>query len=234
MLKRWRLGVWLLVLTGCSGSPPPASYSRGVILWHQQQALLPATLDQQIRASYQRLLQFSQSDQPLRITADPTPNAFASVNAEGVASIRLNAGLIDLLGYDLDAIAFVLAHEIGHLTLGHLSAKRRQGLQRQDSAVDVLSTVADILLPFSSLVLLAGSELLKAGYSRDQERDADRYGLELMIQGGFDPQGAVRFQQRLQLLPDSRGLEILSSHPSSAERVERMQGLVEQAAESGS
>ncbi len=180
------------------------------------------------------MLQLSQSDQPLTIVSDPNPNSFASVDAKGAASVRINVGLIDLIGYDMDAITFVLAHEIGHLRLGHLSDERREGVKRQDSAVDILSAVADIVVPFSSLVVLAGSEMLKAGYSRDQERDADRYGLELMTQAGFDPQGAVRFQQRLQLLSESHGLGIMSTHPTSNERVETMQRLIDLADKPGS
>ncbi len=90
--------------------------------------------------------------------------------------------------------------------------------------------MADIAVPFSSLVVLAGGEMLKAGYSRDQERDADRYGLEWMTQGGFDPQGAVRFQ----LLSESHGLGVMSTHPTSNERVETMQRLIDLADKPGS
>tara|TARA_R110002094_G_C4922347_1_gene211719 strand:+ start:1491 stop:1655 length:165 start_codon:yes stop_codon:yes gene_type:complete len=54
------------------------------------------------------------------------------VDAKGEALVRINAGLIDLIGYDMDAITFVLAHEIGHLWLGHLSDERREGVKRQD------------------------------------------------------------------------------------------------------
>jgi predicted Zn-dependent protease len=130
------------------------------------------------------------------------------------------------MGYDLDAISFVLAHEIGHIELGQLSGDSRQGSKYQHVAVDVLSTVADLIVPFSSLAVLAGNEMIKAGYSRDQEREADRYGLELMRRAGFDPQGAVRFQQRLQLLSDHSNLDVLATHPTSRERLDNMQQLI--------
>lgn len=224
--------IWMLaLLVGCSGKPShPSSYSQGVVLWHQQQALLPADLNQQILDSYERLQQLSNSQATLEISADSTPNAFAKMDAAGVTSVRLNAGLIDLVGYDLDAISFVLAHEIGHIELGQLSAESGQGDKYQDTAVDVLSTVADLIIPFSSLVVLAGNEMMKAGYSRDQEREADRYGLELMSRAGFDPQGAVRFQQRLLLISDHSNLNVLATHPSSRERLENMQRLIARSA----
>ncbi|MEH6823886.1 MAG: M48 family metallopeptidase [Motiliproteus sp.] len=228
MLYRWGLGLWILLLIGCSGAPShPSVYSRGVVVWHQQQALLPEDLNQQIISSYQRLQQLSDSSVALVIAADPNPNAFAAIDDQGAASVRLNAGLIDMIGYDLDAIVFVLGHELGHIELGQLAGNNRQGVKRQDSIVDVLSTVADIIVPFSSLLVLAGNEMLKAGYSRDDEREADRYGLELMVRAGFDPQGAVRFQQRLQLLPKGSGLGFLATHPDGDERVENIQKLIE-------
>ena len=73
-------------------------------------------------------------------------------------------------------------------------------------------------------------DVIIAPYSRDQEREADRFGLELMLRAGFDPQGAVRFQQRLQLLSDPSRLGILATHPQGEERVENMQRLIDDSA----
>ncbi|MEH6470075.1 MAG: M48 family metallopeptidase [Halopseudomonas sp.] len=232
-VSRWILGFWLVALIGCSATPvhPPVQ-SSGVVVWQQHKASIPADLDRQIRASYLRLQQASGSHLPLDIVADPNPNAFASVDKNGVARVRLNVGLIDMVGYDQAAMAFVLAHEIGHIELDQLSDNHRQSIADQDTTAELLGTVADLILPLSSLVVLAGNEMIKAGYSRDQEREADQYGIELMVRVGFDPQGAVRFQQQLQRLSTDRGLGILATHPSSDERVENLQRYIDRLANS--
>jgi predicted Zn-dependent protease len=237
----------LSVIIGCSSSPShplphPPGYG-GVVVWHQGKAMIPGQLNEQIQSGYQRLLQVRADIEiqsifgadagaaaqpiPLRIIADPTPNAFAVRNKDQLQVVRLNAGLIDLIGYDQAAMAFVLAHEIGHIELKQLSDDALNRNKQQDNVVELLGTVADIIFPMSSLLVIAGSEAIKAGYSRDQERDADHYGLVLMQLAGFDPQGAVRFQQRILHLSDTRGLTILASHPNGEERIANLQYLIE-------
>lgn len=237
------------LMSGCSG---PAKHSSiyppgygGTVRWYQGNAIIPGSLSEQIHDDFQRLLQ-ARSDppsgidsatgsgakaelMPLVIVADPSPNAFA-VRDKGQQQVHLNAGLIDLIGYDQASMAFVLAHEIGHIELRQLSDEVLNSAKQQDSVVELLGAVADVFLPMSSLLLVAGNEAIKAGYSRDQERNADRYGLWLMRRAGFDPQGAVRFQQQILRLSDSRGLAILSSHPNGEERIANLHRLIEQAA----
>ncbi len=229
-------GLWLVVLltalllAGCSSSPHSRLPPGGIVLWQQHKVMIPANLKSGIDASFKQLQRASNSTVPLVIVADPIPNAFAVVDAEYKPGVRLNAGLIDLIGYDRAAMAFVLAHEIGHIELDHLSRNARFSRQRQDSFVDLLGTVADIILPLSSLLVLAGNEAVKAGYSRDQERDADRYGLTLMVRAGFDPQGAVRFQRQILQYSAFSSLDIMASHPNTEERILSLQRQIEQSA----
>ncbi len=237
-LKRSAVLLCALLVVGCSRSPTqplwhPPGYG-GTVLWYQGKAMIPNDLSEQIQTSYQRLLQARPrldtaavvEEIPLRIVADPTPNAFAVRDKQQQQGIRLNAGMIDLIGYDQAAMAFVLAHEIGHVELQQLSDQALDSDKQQDNVVELLGTVADLIFPMSSLLVIAGNEAIKAGYSRDQERDADRYGLALMRRAGFDPQGAVRFQQQILRLSDTRGLDILASHPNGEERIANLQQLI--------
>jgi predicted Zn-dependent protease len=71
----------------------------------------------------------------------------------------------------------------------------------------------------------AGAQLLAGGYlmtfSRDDERDADRTGIEIMRRAGWDPHGLVEFLDTLRRRSgrDPSSVEVfLSTHPSPAER----------------
>ena len=68
-----------------------------------------------------------------------------------------------------------------------------------------------------SLVLLA---VLK--FSRDDEREADLVGLDLAARAGFDPRAGVAVWQKMAALGQRQPLEFMSTHPSGADRIDRI------------
>ncbi len=118
-------------------------------------------------------------------------------------------------------LAAVLAHEISHV-VGRHSVKQIQtamgaGLAYQlvfgDSDKKALSTAVAI-----------GLNLAMSGYSRDAEREADRFGVEYMVKAGYDPQGMTAMFNTLARLGGGSGgsdiFESLSStHPDTQERI---------------
>lgn len=112
-------------------------------------------------------------------------------------------------------LAFVLGHELGHFRhrdhLRRLGRGMLYGLAL--SVIGLGGSVADL----STLV----SELTGRGFDREQERDADRFGLELMHAEYGHVASSWRFFERL--AEESPELEAmvtyLSTHPPSAERV---------------
>ena len=59
-----------------------------------------------------------------------------------------------------------------------------------------------------------GISAIGASYSRDEEREADKYGMRYAYCAGFSPEGAIRLHRKL----DSAS-NFLSSHPSSRQRI---------------
>ena len=60
-------------------------------------------------------------------------------------------------------------------------------------------------------------------YSRDNEREADRYGVDFCIKSGYNPYGMVSFFEKLQKLEgneDSGALKMLRTHTLTSERIE--------------
>jgi predicted Zn-dependent protease len=103
-----------------------------------------------------------------------------------------------------DQLAAVLGHEIEHVDQYHC-AERVQIEARLRS------------IPFGGLVNLPIS-LFQAGYSKEQELEADRQGTLLMIKSGYAPIGAVRlFEMFAQL--ESEAEHRSSSPPSEVTRV---------------
>lgn len=146
----------------------------------------------------------------------PEVNAFALPGGVVFVTRRLLLTCAD----DLDGLAFVLGHEMGHVV-------RRHAIER----VMAQSFVGGVLgrLPLggglvrSQVAALLGT-LLRQGYSREQELDADACGVELARAAGFDPAGAKRVLIRLGAGGDADPLlaSYFASHPPLAVRLERL------------
>lgn len=141
------------------------------------------------------------------------PNAFALPGGD----IVITDALLELLDDEPDAVTTVLAHEIGHV-------RHRHGLRLvlRAGAVSVVASV--IVGDFSALLAAAPAVLASNAYSRDNEREADRYGRALARAGGADTSRMAVFFERLAKrreasVDDSPVAIAFSSHPADDERV---------------
>lgn len=163
------------------------------------------------------------SDRPLpyefRIVNDGSPNAWALPGGK----IAINRGL--LLELDSEAeLAAVLSHEIVHAAARHSAQSLQRGLFLQGALVAAGVVLADS--EYRQLGMLGagvGASLTKSHYSRDAEREADRYGMRYMVRAGYDPAAAVGLQKTFVRLAENKRQDWLSglfaSHPPSQERV---------------
>ena len=145
-------------------------------------------------------------------------NAFASMQ-NGQQLIIFTAGFVKVFGNDPDVLATVLGHELGHHQLGHTQpdyGKDRNTLI--NVASQSLGMLSSYFVPFSGF--LVGNAVKGAGltYSRDDERDADQFGMKLALAAGFSPCGSYRFSSKMSQLGQSSSLTFLSTHPGSDER----------------
>lgn len=153
----------------------------------------------------------------------PLVNAFALPNG----NLYVTRGLLAIAN-DTSEVAAVLAHEMAHVTARH--AFQRADEERK--AVLVSRVVSDVLEnQEAGAVALAKSRLSLASFSRAQELEADRIGVQNIAKAGFDPYGASRFllsmgrqtelrSAALGQKPSQPGLDFLSTHPSTPERVQ--------------
>ncbi len=153
-------------------------------------------------------------------------NAFALPGG----TIVVTDDLVRLAGSP-EAVAAVVAHEMGHV-------RHRHGLRQliQSSAIAVV--IGLWIGDFDSMITVATTVLLGSAYSREFEYEADGHGAELLAGAGLSPTLLADMLARLSETAgeanDSNGY--LSSHPPTPERIERLrrlhpdnQGMIEDA-----
>lgn len=247
---RWTSGVALrscalllaLLLAGCAGDRPvflppepprrPAQLADSAAEREHQRLL--ATFGGEYRApavrrivdeTVARLASATGSGSLYEVTLlnSPVVNAFALPTGR----LYLTRGLLALAN-DRAELAAVVAHEIAHVQARH--AMERAELQQRSELVS--RVVAQVLEdPAAGALVQARSKVTIASFSRQQELEADLIAVRAIAAAGFDPYGASRFlaslgrttNHRAMLMgerPGSRGLDILSSHPSTNERIQ--------------
>jgi beta-barrel assembly-enhancing protease len=155
----------------------------------------------------------------------------AEINAFAVPGgyIYVNRGLIER-AETLSELAGVLGHEIGHVTQRHSMEQMAKANQ-----ANVGLTIGCILAPavcqsgLGSAAVQIGAGGLFAKFSRDDEREADRVGIDYVVRAGLDPRGIPTMFRTLlaerQRRPDA--LEgMFSTHPLAEDRVAETEAVI--------
>jgi predicted Zn-dependent protease len=127
-------------------------------------------------------------------------------------------GLIDKVGSD-DELAGVVAHEVGHIVARH-SIKKLQALQ----GYSLLSAVLMVGSQSAEVKDAADAAFLELllGYSREDELLADQLGARYSRLAGYDPQGMIKFLERLQEInrrKPPRPRSYFKTHPYAPDRI---------------
>lgn len=183
----------------------------------------------------QGLAEVSDRDLPyeFRVLNNSVPNAWALPGGK----IAINRGLLVALESEAQ-LAAVLGHELVHAAARHGAQSLQRGLLLQGAVLGTtLATQGESWARLAVMGAGVGSQLVSARYSRDAEREADRYGIRYMVRAGYDPEGAVRLQEtfvELSRQQESSWLQgLFASHPPSPERVENNRRLAAQLGSEG-
>lgn len=155
-------------------------------------------------------------------------NAFALPGGH----IYIGSGLIELMDSE-DQLASVLAHEIEHVDHHHSAERVQIEARMRNLNLDVVGALVSVPVA-----------VFQAGYSKQQEFEADREGLKLAVRSGYSPLGAVRMFETMDRLygeyvtrartPQEElsrvAIESLRgyfrSHPLPAERAARLRRII--------
>lgn len=156
------------------------------------------------------------------IVEDHTINAAAFFGGK----IMLNSGLIVATDNE-SQLASVLAHEMTHVTQRHLA---RSMEARQDAMVTGMagilgSIILGIINPAVGMAgvsaSIGGMEQSNINYTRANEYEADRLGIDLLYNSGFNPHAMADMMRKLQNRGEdfNPAFEMLLTHPLSSKRV---------------
>jgi predicted Zn-dependent protease len=160
----------------------------------------------------------------------PDPN-FVNAFALPGGHVFVGDGLLRLMQSE-DALAGVLGHEVTHIDLRHCAERAQTEAHLRD------------LGPLGALASLP-VEVFLAGYSKEQELEADRDGTTLAVKAGYSPQGILQLFAEFAKLEQTTApttpatpvdeaanlsLATLSgyfrSHPPAAERIQQIRALI--------
>ncbi|HEY2473651.1 MAG TPA: M48 family metalloprotease [Candidatus Cybelea sp.] len=166
--------------------------------------------------------QVARKDVPysIKIIHDSDVNSFATMGG----FVYIYEGMIDFAQSD-DELASVIGHETGHIERRHVLT--------MSSKAEILNLLFGIASMFSPILYEFGG-LAEAGLmakvSREDEIQADRYGLQLMSRAGYDPESMVTMMAHLGVLQNEHSDAVskyLEDHPDPAKRVSHLMGYPE-------
>lgn len=153
--------------------------------------------------------------------------------------VAITRGLLCALRSEAEFV-YVMGHEIGHVSARHSASQISRSF-----LADLFLRAASYAIagrPYSDFALFAGSlgtNLLLLKYSREDELEADRLGVEYMAKLGYDPKAAIDAHRNLiaasndylrrygKEIEESLLSDLFSTHPRSSVRVEELRSFGE-------
>lgn len=154
-----------------------------------------------------------------------------SINAFAIPAghIFINLGTL-LAARDMDEIASVLGHEMGHCQLRHIPKRMDTNKVISAGAVAgvILGTILSTQNPQAGGALImssiGGSQNIQLAYSRKHEYQADEFSRNILSASGYDPAAMTRFLIRLRTLSGAPDIpEYFMSHPYLKQRIASVQ-----------
>ncbi len=165
---------------------------------------------------------------------DSSVNAFVA----GGQAVYINAGLINTAN-TAEEVQGVIAHELGHVTGGHVIS---DGGGKAATGISLLSLLLGAAAAAAGGgeaamgVLLAGQQAAMGKYlafSRAQESSADAAGAQYLSKAGISGRGSIAFFKKLENMEFRYGYvrrpgdEFFSTHPVTADRIATLQDVYE-------
>jgi predicted Zn-dependent protease len=155
-----------------------------------------------------------------------TINAFALPGGQ----IFITLGLYNELQTD-SQLAGVLAHEMGHVIQRHSAQQMAKGQLGQllVTAVGVGASDSSNRGYQAAMIANVVNQMMQLRYGRKDELEADRWGLELMSESGYNPEAMIQVMEILKkAAPRGHTPEMLLTHPYPENRIEKIKEYLKQ------
>jgi predicted Zn-dependent protease len=148
------------------------------------------------------------------IMDDPHVNAASA----GGGEFYVTTGLLQKANDD--QLKGVLAHELAHDDLGHVAKAQALG-----AGVGIGVIILDQIFPGSGRITPVAGALITRGYSRQEEYDADRHGVDILRRAGSSKEAMINTLAWLLRTEGASGGGFLATHPGTQERIDALKSL---------
>ena len=214
---------------------PAEERELGALIMRQVRATLPIIEDAEVE-EYVQSLGYKLVSSGSGATTDfyffvisvPVVNAFALPGGY----IGINSGLITATESESE-LASVMAHEIAHVTQRHIA--RAIAAQENTQFATLAAVIAGLILgavadPQAGQAAVVGATAASAqsqiNFTRANEKEADRLGIQMLASADFDPNAMPSFFEKLDLASRyyTKPPEYLSTHPVTTSRIADSRG----------
>lgn len=162
---------------------------------------------------------FPELDWEFKVVDDDQLNAFVLP----AGKVVFYTGLLELAGNDAE-VASVMGHEVAHVIARHSGERLSQNMLISGGLLAAQAGIAGQDAGERQAIMAAlgiGATVgVQLPFSRAHESEADRIGLILMAEAGYDPQAAVDFWRKMEERKGGGGPPtLLSTHPGAGDRV---------------
>jgi predicted Zn-dependent protease len=158
----------------------------------------------------------------VNVITSPQVNAFCMPGGK----IMVYTGLVRQLNLSDDELAVVLGHEMAHALREHSREQVSQAMAAQ-TAIGLGAAILGLGQGAADLANIGYESLIATRFSRMDESEADRIGVELAARAGYNPHAGVTVWQKMAAANTSgNSLAFLSSHPTDATRIQSIEALL--------
>ena len=148
------------------------------------------------------------------IIDEPSINAANAGNGE----FYVTTGLLQKANDD--QLLAIMAHEVAHDDLGHVAKAQALG-----AGIGIGSVILDQIIPGAGRVVPVAGALIQRKYSRTEEYEADRHGVELLKRVGRNKDVMIATLTWLMNTEGDGGGGFFSTHPETGDRIEVLRRL---------
>ncbi len=137
--------------------------------------------------------------------------------------ILVNTGLIKFTDSEAELVT-VLSHEVAHIYAHHSARALVASYQKRMIAGQLLAAAGvnngNLKEQLIGIGVGLGLEVLDRGYSRGEEKEADRLGTHIAFNAGYNPTFMTKFFLRLYEANPKQPFKLLSTHPPTPDRIQ--------------
>jgi predicted Zn-dependent protease len=130
-------------------------------------------------------------------------------------------GILDQLKLNDDEVAMVMGHEMAHALREH--ARERMGKSAVTNGAIEIGAALLGLGNGGRYLANIGGQLLSLRFSRGDESEADKVGLDLAARAGYDPRAGVTLWRKMGQASKGAPPQWLSTHPAGSERIQQIE-----------